>query len=640
MSESVLRRLLTALVLTGLAAGLLIAWDILPAPPVITAGRVWTAATLPVIVALVVSITRDFIIGRVGVDAIALVSMTAALLLDQPLAAVVVALMYSGGSLLEDFARGRAQRDLRALEDRSPRTAHRQENTGLETIPVSEVRVGDRLLVRAGELVPVDGTLLDAEASLDESALTGEPLPATRYARETLRSGTVNAGEAFSMRATAGVEQSTYAGILRLVAAAHTARAPFIRMADRFALVLLPAALTVAGLAWWWSGDPLRGLAVLVIATPCPLILAAPVAFIGGIARAARAGVLMKGSPALEALAKVRTAVFDKTGTLTLGGAELLQAEFAPGSDEDEVLRLAASLEQASRHVVATDIVDRARRLGHALDPPADVRESRGAGLSGSVAGRKVRVGSKAFILGDEAAPSWCAAGERRFRGQPVLRAYIGVDDRVAAVLTFGDAVRADARETIDGLRSHGVTRIVLLTGDDDDAARRLSAILPFDRVVAHATPQSKVNVLREELVTQSTMMIGDGINDAPALATASVGIAMGARGATASSEAADVVVLPDRLAPIGDALAIAHDTRRIALQSIIAGLALSGLGMAAAAFGYITPVQGALLQEGIDLAVIVNALRALRPGDGLSGRGRPRARFDGRQGGTPPHRA
>ena len=615
MTETAFRRLLAGVAAAGLAAGLLFAWALLPAPPGVTASGIWIGATLPVILALVVSMVRDFLIGRVGVDAIALVSMCAALLLDQPLAAVVVALMYSGGVLLEDFARGRAQHDLRALEDRSPRVAHRHTDGGIETISVVDVAVGDELLVRAGELVPVDGSLLGDEARLDESALTGEPLPVTRFAAQLLRSGTINAGEAFTMRATALANQSTYAGILRLVAAAHTARAPFMRMADRFALLLLPATLIIAAAAWLWSGDPLRGLAVLVVATPCPLILAAPVAFIGGISRSARLGVLLKGSPAIEALAKVRTAVFDKTGTLTLGGAELLQEEFAPGRDEDEVIRLVASLEQASRHVVAAAIVERSRRRQLALDTPEGVSEDRGAGLSGKVRGTIVRVGSRNYLLGAEATPYWAAAGERRYRGQPVLRVYAAIDGRLAAVFTFGDALRADALETIDQMRREGIVRFVMLTGDDEDAAQRLASLLPFDRVVAHATPQSKVDVLREELARQPTMMIGDGINDAPALATATVGVAMGARGATASSEAADVVVLPDRLLPISQALAIAHRTRGIALQSIVVGLVLSAIGMSLAAAGYITPVQGALLQEGIDLAVILNALRAIGSG-------------------------
>jgi heavy metal translocating P-type ATPase len=613
MLETLLRRSLAALALAGLLAGLALDWALVPPLAGIDANLVWTAATLPVIAALVISITRDFLIGRVGVDAIALVSMSAALLLDQALAASVVALMYSGGVLLEDFARGQAERSLRALEDRSPRLAHRRRGDAIETVTTGEVLVGDELLVKAGEIVPVDGTLIDADAILDESALTGEPLPVAGSAGQLLRSGTVNAGEAFAMRATAPAAQSTYAGILRLVAAAHTARAPFIRMADRFALVLLPVTLIVAGAAWYISGDALRGLAVLVVATPCPLILAAPVAFIGGISRAAREGVLMKGSPALEALAKVRTAVFDKTGTLTLGGAELLQTEMAPGQDEDELLRLVASLEQASRHVVASAMVEQARRRKLALEPPREVREERGAGLSGHVGVNAIKAGSRAYVLTEHEIPEWATAGERHYRSQPVLRVFAEIDGRLAAVFTFGDALRADARETLETMRRSGISRLVMLTGDDEEAAARIAAALPLDRVVANATPQSKVDVLNEEILLQPTLMVGDGINDAPALAVATVGIAMGARGATASSEAADLVVLPDRLAPIASAFAIAQRTRAIAMQSVVAGLALSGAGMVAAAFGLITPVQGAFIQEGIDLAVILNALRALR---------------------------
>jgi P-type E1-E2 ATPase len=377
--------------------------------------------------------------------------------------------------------------------------------------------------------------------------------------------------------------------------------------------LLLPVTLITAAAAWHFSGDPLRGLAVLVVATPCPLILAAPVAFLGGISRAAREGVLMKGSPALEALAASRTAIFDKTGTLTVGGAELLQTELAPGRDESEVLRLVASLEQASRHVVAAAIVERARRFGMQLEAPRDVREERGSGLTGKVGDRVVMAGARDFVFASKRVPPWAEAGERRYRDQPVLRVFVSIDGHPAAVMTFGDALRADAAETITSLRASGITRFVMLTGDDDIAARRIAAALPLDRVVAHATPQSKVETLREELATQPTMMIGDGINDAPALAAATVGIAMGARGATASSEVADVVVLPDRLMPVARAVQIARRSRGIALQSVVAGLALSGIGMVAAAFGLITPVQGAFIQEGIDLAVILNALRALR---------------------------
>lgn len=616
MNESALRRALLAIAILGLALGFA-AWRFGFGP--LDANMIWTVATLPVVGALAVSILRDFWIGRFGVDAIALVSMSAALLLGQPLAAVVVAIMYAGGTVLEDFARGRAERNLKALTDRSPRVAHRTSRLGIETISVEDVAVGDELMVLAGELLPVDGILLDASASLDESAVSGEPLPERRCAGDVLRSGTLNAGESFAMRASAVAEQSTYAAIVRMVAAAQTAKSPFIRMADRFALFLLPATLLVAGVAWHVSGDPIRALAVLVVATPCPLILAAPVAFIGGVSRAARAGILMKGSAALEALAQVRTAIFDKTGTLTVGGAELVEIEAAPGRDEDHLLRLLASLEQASHHVLADSIIRTARGRQLVLSPPRDVREHRGAGLKGRVETIAIAAGSRAFVLADRPLPGWAKGGEEKYRDEPVLRIFVALGGRLAGVFTFGDALRVDAHDALARLRLAGITRMVMLTGDDRATAMRMSALLDLDAVVADATPVEKVATVEAEKALAPTMMVGDGINDAPALAAATVGVAMGARGATASSEAADVIILADRMQPVAEAVAIARRTRAIALQSIVAGLALSGLAMIAAAMGQITPVAGALLQEVIDVAVILNALRAL--GDGRKGR-------------------
>ncbi|MER9371128.1 heavy metal translocating P-type ATPase [Mesorhizobium sp. M0491] len=616
MNESTLRRALLVIAILGLAAGIG-AWRTGLGP--LEADTIWTVATLPLVVALAISILRDFWIGRFGVDAIALVSMSAALLLGQPLAAVVVAIMYAGGTVLEDFARGRAERNLKALTDRSPRVAHRTSTLGTETISVEDVAVGDQLLVRAGELLPVDGILLDASASLDESAVSGEPLPERRSAGDVLRSGTVNAGETFSMRASALAEQSTYAAIVRMVAAAQTAKSPFIRMADRFALFLLPATLLVSGTAWYVSGDPIRALAVLVVATPCPLILAAPVAFIGGVSRAARAGVLMKGSAALEALAQVRTAIFDKTGTLTIGGAELIEIEAAPDRDANLLLQLLASLEQASHHVLADSIIRAARSRQLMLSHPCNVREYRGAGLNGEVENIQIAAGSKTLVLADKPLPSWAKDGEERYRDESVLRVFVALDKRLAGVFTFGDALRVDAGEALGELRQVGIGRFVMLTGDDGRAAERISRLLDLDVTVANATPAAKVAAVEAEKALAPTMMVGDGINDAPALAAATVGVAMGAHGATASSEAADVIVLADRLQPVADAVRIAQRTRAIALQSIVAGLTLSGMAMAAAAMGQITPVAGALLQEGIDVAVILNALRAL--GDGRLGR-------------------
>lgn len=612
MSEGIVRKLVLAVALAGLAAGLAaddprVGWK---------PETIWALATLPVIAVLAISILRDVLIGRFGVDAIALVSMSAALLLDQSLAAVVVAVMYAGGNVLEDFARGRARRELRALADRSPRVAHLQVGAVLEDVPVGRVAVGDELLVRAGEVLPVDGTLLDDAASIDEAAVTGEPLARHRRQGDRLFSGTVNAAEAFRMRAAAPAEASTYAGIVRMVEAAQTAKAPFMRMADRFALWLLPVTLAVAGLAWWISGDPVRGLAVLVVATPCPLILAAPVAFIGGVSRAARAGVLMKGSAALEALAGVTTAIFDKTGTLTHGGAELIGIEAAPGRDPDECLRLLASIEQASHHVLAAAVVEIARARNLALSQPGDVREQRGAGIEGVVGTVHLRAGSRRHVAGSAGLPLWADRTAARYADQPVLMVYLAIDGRLAALFVFGDSLRGDAFDTLVALRNSGGRRMVMLTGDDAAAAARIGETLGLDRILAEADPAAKVAAVAEERARAPSLMVGDGINDAPALATATVGIAMGARGATASSEAADIVILTDRLKPVAVAVAIARRTRGIALQSVVAGIGLSGIAMVFAALGYLTPVAGALVQEAIDVAVILNALRTLGGGE------------------------
>lgn len=610
-AQRLFRRALIAIAVAGLVAGAA-AWAF---GRIDLANWCWAAGTIPVVLGLLVSMIRDLLAGRMGVDAVAFVSMTGALALGQTLAGIVIAIMYAGGNVLEDFAVARAERDLKSLIDRAPRIAHRRSGSLIADVPIEEVAVGDEILVRAGEVIPVDGLVTRQVAVVDEAALTGEPIPVSRQLGELVRSGTVNAGDAFEIRASATASESTYAGIIRMVNAAQTSKSPFIRLADRFALLLLPVTLIVAGGAWLASGNPVRGLAVLVAATPCPLILAAPVAFISGVARAARRGILIKGSPTLEALAQTRTVMFDKTGTLTVGGARLVAIETPPGESAEEILRIAGSLEQASHHVVAAAIVEAARAKGLGLSIPSHVRESLGSGLEGIVDNQTVRVGSHQMVYGSRKPESWAVRTLRRAAWRSALSVFVAVNGRAIGALLLADELRRETPRAVQALRSAGISRIIMVTGDRADAAETIGAALDLDVVLADREPADKVDAVATERRQNATAMVGDGINDAPALAAADVGIAMGARGASASSEAADVVILMDRLDRVSDAIAIARRTRGIALQSIFAGMAMSGMAMAFAAVGFLPPIAGALTQELIDVAVILNALRALTSG-------------------------
>ncbi|MTV15481.1 MULTISPECIES: heavy metal translocating P-type ATPase [Bradyrhizobium] len=614
--ERVLRWALVAVALAGLTGGILARAASRPD----LADLAWELGTAPVIAALAISIVRDLLSGRLGVDAIALLSMSAALALGQPLAGAVVALMYSGGNVLEDIAIARAEHDLRSLVDRAPRQAHRKIGERIEEVPIEAVSVGEALLVRAGEVVPVDGIVGSASATIDESAITGEPIPVQKTRGGAVLSGSLNAGDSFDLTVTAPAGESTYAGIVRMVTAAQTAKAPFVRLADRYALILLPVTLLIAFVAWWISGDLTRSLAVLVAATPCPLILAAPVAFVAGVAQAARRGVLVKGGGALEALARAHTVLFDKTGTLTVGGARLLSVEIAPGEDPDEVLALGASLEQASHHVLAKTVVAAALDRGLKLKVPEQVKEAMGTGLFGLIDGRQVAAGSPEMLLSHAELSPWELRALRRASWRSALVVFVAVNGRPIGALLLADELRADTPRAIRLLRDAGIVRMVMVTGDRAAAAQAIGTALDLDAVLADRVPSDKVEAVRTEQRLHPTIMVGDGVNDAPALAAADVGVALGARGATASSEAADVVILADRLDRVGEAIMIAQRARRIALQSIVVGMGLSLVAMGAATLGWLDPVPAAIVQEVIDVAVILNALRALTPGIGRGG--------------------
>ena len=601
------RRLLALAALAGLLAGGA-AW-LLGYRAV--ADAVWGMTTLAVLLPLTVAVIRETLGGRLGVDLIALVAMGGSLVLGEYLAGGVIALMLAGGGALEEYAGSRARRELSSLANRAPQNAHRLSSGGLETLPVSEISAGERLLVKAGEVVPVDGDL-DGTATLDESALTGEARPVVRGPGDRVASGVVNSGPPFEMTATATAAASTYAGIVRLAEEAQRSKAPFVRLADRYALVFLPATFAIAAAAWILSGDPVRGLAVLVVATPCPLILAAPVAIVSGISRAASRGLILKNGAALEALATAQVLLVDKTGTLTTGRPQVVETTTVGSRSATEVLTMAASLEQVSAHVFAPAIVSAARLQGLSLTLPTGVVESAGVGISGLVDGHEVRLGRRNWVSsgpGANAAASDLTPGSNADGRSTV---FVGVDGAVAGALALEDPLREDAGETLRSLRAAGIRRIVMLTGDRREVAQRVGASLGIDEVLAERTAAEKVEVVYKERARGRTVMVGDGINDAGALSAADVGVAMGARGATASSEAADAVLVTDQLGRLGEAMLIARRARGIAVQSVVVGMGLSGVAMLFAAAGALAPVTGAVVQEAIDVAVILNALRAL----------------------------
>ena len=581
------------------------------------ADAAWGVGAAVVLIPLTVDTVRSLLHGDVGVDAIALVAIAGALILGEQLAGAIVALMMSGGGALEAWAAGRARRELRLLVERAPRIAHRHGAEGVEEVSVEQLVPGDLVVVRAGEIVPADATVAGSVAVVDQSALTGEPLPVTIPAGGEVRSGTSNAGNVFNARVTRPASESAYAAVVELVRTAESDRAPFTRLADRYAAVFLPFTLAVAGLAWAASGDPVRGLAVMVVATPCPLILAAPIAFVGGLSRAAKAGVIVKGAGVLERLGSVSAVLLDKTGTVTSGEPDVDRIVPLGTMDEDEVLGHAASLDQLSVHVLAESLVSAAAARGLTLHVPTEVDESPGRGIAGRVNGRRVAVGSTGWLQerGYDGVRAQADAALDGRDGAGRAKILVGIDGELEGVIVMADHLRPGADRIAAELRDAGVERVALVSGDRLDIAHEVAAALGIDEVYAEQQPADKLRVVEE--VRRSTsgavVMAGDGINDAPALALADVGIAMAGKGATVSSEAADVVVVVDRADRIPFAVRVGRRSLDIARQSVVVGLGLSVGAMGIAALGYLPPVWGALFQEVIDVAVILNALRALR---------------------------
>lgn len=575
-----------------------------------TADDCWIAGTVLAIVPASLWVASALRRRRGGVDLIALLSLIGCLLVDQYLAGALIAVMLTGGRALDAAAERRATHDLRALVQHAPRFARRRTGSKVSVIPLCDVAVGDVLAVGPGEVVPVDGRVADVTAVLDESVLTGEPLQVERGVGEPVRSGVINAGSAFELRASATAAESTYAGIVRLAQQAGAHNAPIVRLADRCAAWFLPLALLLAAIAWLASGSAVRAVAVLVVATPCPLLLAAPVAIVSGLSRASRAGVVIRGGGVLESLGHATTLMMDKTGTMTMGRPVVVDVMAGPGNDPTSILRLAASADQLSPHVLAEAIVTEALRRGLELSVPTDVVEHPGCGVAATVDGARVTVGK---LPADAVINEWTRTVLNRARLDSAAIAWVSNENQPVGAVLLRDPLRRQAPRTVRRLREAGLNRLIMLTGDRPEPTREIAAILGLDEVRAEQTPADKFSAVRDESSRAVTVMVGDGINDAPALAAATVGVAMGARGATASSEAADVVLTTDRIDRLADAMDIARWSRRIAVQSAVVGMTLSLIAMAIATLGWLPPAPGALLQEGIDLAVILNALRALR---------------------------
>ena len=562
----------------------------------------WILAGLIGLVPATTWLIQDLRHKTMGSDLLAVLALVGSLVTDELFAAAVISVMLATGRVLESWAEGQAERQLKSLLSRMPRVVHRvKEDSSIEEIDIEHVAIGDRLLIRAGEITPTDGHLL-ADATLDESALTGEPLPVNRLIGDEISSGILNAGSPLEYVASSTSQDSTYAGIIALVKAAQAKSAPGVRIANQWALRFVPVALTIAAGAWIITGDVKRAIAVLVAATPCPLILAVPIAIVAGLSQAAKSGAIIKGGAILEALARTETVLLDKTGTLTHGGPEISDINTAPGLSDDQLLQIAASVDQYSPHIVAKALVHEARRRGLELSTCTDLDEIPGHQISGTLNGVRYVVGQI-----EQQLLSWLHFS------QPLM---VGVtaDGDLIGVIGLDDPIRPESRAMVAELSQVGVSHIALVTGDRDETAQAVAISVGITEVFSKVSAEGKLEIARSAMQRSSgtVVVVGDGINDAPALAAADVGVAMGARGASAASEAADVVIVEDSIDRLTTAIRIAKKSRKKALEAAGLGMGLSLIAMFLGAFGILTPSQGAIAQEFIDIAAILWALTAL----------------------------
>lgn len=547
-------------------------------------------------------------------DIVALLAIATSILLNDAFPGLVIVIMQSGGKALEDHAFKKASSSLDALLLRSPRFAHRKNGQDLEEINVTDVRIGDILLVRPGDLVPVDGKITSEKAEIDESALTGEPLPKIKKNDEPVFSGTINSGSAFEMRADRISGESQYAKIVQLVRKAQQEKAPIQRLADRYAVWFTPITIGIGGLGWLLTHNVETILSVFVVATPCSLIFATPVAIISGINKAAKSGIIIKTGSAIEQVGKTHVVVFDKTGTVTFGTPMIEKVISTNKINANDLLRKAASVEQLSSHPAAIVLTKKGHEIFDNLPIPTNFHELAGAGVYGEVEGEHIVVGSPSVFenLTNTEFSEYIHEIKKQINSEGKMLAFVGINNKPAGVIVFGDRIRPDVNFMVERIKKLGVKKIVMLTGDTLDNAKSIAQQAGIIDLEANLLPEQKVLAIKRlKQEFENVVMVGDGINDAPALAASTIGIAMGAHGTAISAEAADMVLLIDDISKISNIIEIGQKTIRVAKQSIFVGLGLSFIFMAIASLGYIPPAIGALLQEVLDVSVILNALRA-----------------------------